>query len=492
VSVSVPKLNDGTYVATWRVISADGHPVQGAFTFSVGAVTSGGKTAQALADQLLSSQQGSRVVGVINGVLRFVEFVAIGIMLGGFAFVLFCWPAGRRSRTVVRLVEGAWVAAFVGAIGGVLIESSYTAGLGIADSFKPSVVHDYINTHVGHVMVLRVLVLVVIALVGRSLLRRASIEPLRGVAAGLLGLGLIATFTFAGHARTGFQVPLAVAADLAHVAAFALWFGGLVVMVVAVLRPDDPSELEPAITRFSNLALGAVVVLVGTGVYQGWRQVGSFGALKGTTYGRLLLVKLALVAVVVLVAAFTRDVVRQRLVLDDEPLDSDDVREPLPVGPGAALADLDFEDRADTARRLRTSVAIEVFFLVAVLATTALLVNAAPARTAVNAPFAATVPGKGLSFELLLVPARSGPNELHVTVIKTNGVAANVLNLEAAFSNTAKGIAPIKVTLIKLGPGHYTSNALALPFSGKWQLGLKALVTQIDEVDVATTVPVRS
>jgi copper transport protein len=491
VSVTLPKLANGTYVATWRVISGDGHPVQGAFTFSVGEVTSGGPSAQNLANQLLTSQQGSRVVGVLNGAIRFVEFAATGIMLGGFVFVALCWPSGRRSRAAVRLLQSAWVTAFVGAIAAVLIESSYTAGLGLADSVKPSVVRDYVDTHVGHVMVIRIFALIAVAVLGRGLLRRASLGAARAGLGLVLGVGLLATFTFAGHARTGFQVPLAIVTDLAHLCAFSVWFGGLVVMVVAVLRPHDPSEVESAVPRFSNLALGAVVVLTGTGIYQGWRQVGSLGALKSTTYGRLLLVKVALVVVVVVVAALSRDVIRQHM-RDDEPDEFEEQREPLPVGPGAARADLDVEARADTVRRLRFTVGLEVVFLVAVLATTALLVNAAPARTAINAPFNATLQGKGLTFEVLFVPARTGPNEMHLTTLKSNGVLANVLGLEADLSNPAKGIAPIKVTLIKLGPGHYTSNGLALPFSGKWQLEIKALVTDIDEVDVTTTVPVRS
>jgi Putative copper export protein len=397
------------------------------------------------------------------------------------------------------MIEGSWIVAFVGAIAAILVESSYTAGLGLADSFKPSVVHDYLDTHVGHVMLLRLVVLVVIFGFGRSLLRRSSFGALRTGVAGVLGLGLLATFTFAGHARTGFQVAGAVVSDLGHISAFSLWFGGLVVLVVAVLRPDDPSELEPAVTRFSTVALGAVVVLTSTGIYQGWRQVGSFGALKGTTYGRLLLVKVALVAVVVLAAALTRDIVRQRLYdddLDDGDLDDggrdDDVREPLPVGPGAALADLDLETRADTARRLRMSVGVEVVFLVAVLCVTALLVNAAPARTAVNAPFAATIAGNGAQFELLNVPARSGPNEMHITVLKPDGVVFNVLSVDAEISNAEKGIAPIKLTLIKLGPGHYTTNNLTIPFSGTWKIDIRALVTDLDEVAVSTTMKVRS
>jgi copper transport protein len=487
-------LKDGTYVVTWRVISADGHPVQNAFTFSVGRATAVGQTATQLANSLLAKQAGSKPVGITYGVLRFVEFVSVAIMLGGFAFLVLCWPNGRRSRTTLRLIRGSWVVAFVGSIATVLIASSYTAALKFADSFKWSVVHDYVDTHVGRMLALRVVVLIVVALVGWPFLKRAKNDALQLAVGGVAGLALIATFTLAGHARSGFQIPLAIVTDLAHVTAFTLWFGGLIVMMVAVLRPDDPSELEPAVSRFSALALGAVVVLTGTGVYQGWRQVGSFGALKSTTYGRLLLVKIALVAVVVIVAATSRDTVRNRLGGDDDDDDDDtpdaEVRAPLPVGPGAALAVDD--DRAGVARRLRISVAIEVVFLVAVLATTALLVDAAPARTAINAPFSQTIEAQGINFEVLLVPARSGPNDLHVTATKESGLLDNVLQLNLTLSNPEKNVAPIAVKLIKLGPGHYTSNALTIPFSGTWQLQIKALVTQIDEVDASATIHVRS
>jgi copper transport protein len=202
-------------------------------------------------------------------------------------------------------------------------------------------------------------------------------------------------------------------------------------------------------------------------------------------------VKLALVAVVVVVAALSRDTVRQRIEVEPEPSEPEEVREPLPVGPGAARADLGAEYRSYAARRLRISVAVEVMFLVAVLATTALLVNAAPARSAVNPPFSITLQGKGISFELLLVPAGTGPNELHVTAIQPSGALFPVLGLDIAFSDPAKGIAPIKVTLIRLGPGHYTSNGLTIPFGGEWKLEIKALTSEIDEVDVTTNVHVR-
>ena len=141
--------------------------------------------------------------------------------------------------------------------------------------------------------------------------------------------------------------------------------------------------------------------------------------------------------------------------------------------------------------RLRVSVALEVVFLVLVLATTALLVNAPPARSAVDAPYSTTLQGKGISFSVQMLPSRSGPNDIHVTALEPSGLLFPLTGLTVELSEPAKGIAPITVTLIRLGPGHYTSTGLVIPFSGKWQLELKALTSPIDEVDVFATIPVR-
>jgi hypothetical protein len=81
---------------------------------------------------------------------------------------------------------------------------------------------------------------------------------------------------------------------------------------------------------------------------------------------------------------------------------------------------------------------------------------------------------------------------MHVTVLKPDGVVFNVLSVDAEISNAAKNIAPIKLTLIKLGPGHYTTNNLTIPVSGKWTVDIKALVSDLDEVAVTTTMTVRS
>ncbi len=193
----MPKLTSGTYVATWRVISADGHPVQNAFTFSVGDVSQLPTGAQALANQLLSTQQAGAASSVSSTVrCGSSSSPRSASCSAGFAFLAMCWPAGRRRAATLRLLRRSWIVAFVGAIAAVLIEASYTAGLGFADSVKPSIVHDYIDTPIGHVLVLRS---------RRAARRRGARAPVAassrlGAAAHsstavVLGLATLATFT---------------------------------------------------------------------------------------------------------------------------------------------------------------------------------------------------------------------------------------------------------------------------------------------------------
>ena len=66
------------------------------------------------------------------------------------------------------------------------------------------------------------------------------------------------------------------------------------------------AEAALAVSRFSPIALGCVVAIVATGTYQAWRGVGTLGALTGTTYGRLLIVKIAAMCVLIALGYLAR------------------------------------------------------------------------------------------------------------------------------------------------------------------------------------------
>ena len=343
VSTSLPKLDDGTYVVTWRVISADSHPVEGAYTFQVGPKATLSKSrAQGVADSLLASTGGSKTVGVVYGIDRAVLFAGLALLIGGVVFLVAVWSRGRDDRRAARLVWGGWIAVAVTTVLGIALEGVYGAGLPLDDVFDSTVLarrprHALRQGRARAAGVVGGRGAAAAGAVATSPGGRAPVAPVvEGEPRSSVGAGLAVTPGIAGHAGTGIQTGLAIPADLVHVAAMACWLGGLLMLCVAVLPRRDVDELRRVLPRYSALALGAIVALVVSGAYQAWRQVGSIDALKSTDYGKLLIAKLVAFAALIVAAAFSREVVNRRfrgLPLDDAPIPAAD---PVLVGVGAS------------------------------------------------------------------------------------------------------------------------------------------------------------
>ncbi|WP_267714044.1 copper resistance CopC/CopD family protein [Streptomyces sp. CoH17] len=302
-------LPDGTYTVTYQVVSADSHPVAGAYTFSVGAPseTSVSVSAQAA---------GGGFVGGLYGVGRYVSYAAFAVLVGGAAFVLACWPRGSGVRVVQRLVVSGWLALTTATLLLLLLRGSYTGSGKVADVFDLGLLGEVLQTKSGAALVSRLLLLAAAALFIAVLFGaydKRDDEERRDLTFGLavggsvVAVGLAATWAMSEHASVGLQAGLAMPVDVVHLIAVATWLGGLTALLVALYRgPADTPVPTAAVRRFSRLAFGSVVALVATGAYQSWRQLGSWTAFTDTRYGQLLLVKIGLVVVLVGVAYFSR------------------------------------------------------------------------------------------------------------------------------------------------------------------------------------------
>jgi copper transport protein len=127
-----------------------------------------------------------------------------------------------------------------------------------------------------------------------------------------------------------------------------------------------------------------------------------------------------------------------------------------------------------------------------ILAVTALLVNAAPARDADSGPFLETLRGDGVSFDVTITPAQRGENEMHLFTLGEDGLTTDPTEVTASLSQEENDIAPIDLDLIRLAPGHYTSRSFTVPFAGDWELTVNAVLGEVDSVTETTTVPIRS
>lgn len=116
--------------------------------------------------------------------------------------------------------------------------------------------------------------------------------------AGVVGVAVLASWASVSHASAGNDLWLAIPLMTLHLAAVSVWFGGLIVLGGFLLHRPDEATLARVLPRWARLATAAVAVMTATGIYLTWREVGTPPALTGTSYGRYLLVKLGLFAVV--------------------------------------------------------------------------------------------------------------------------------------------------------------------------------------------------
>ncbi|KIF72069.1 membrane protein [Streptomyces sp. AcH 505] len=324
---------DGTYTVAWQAVSADSHPVSGAFTFSIGAPS---KTTVHVSDD----EAGGGLVGVLYGAARYASYAGFILLVGGAAFVLGCWQRGASARPLQRLVVRGWVTITAATLVLLLLRTPYTGSGKLADAFDLGGLQDVLATKEGAALISRLLLLgaaaLFIAVLFGAYAKRevaaGSEQPdgehtdseqpdseqpgtdagkekqdlTFGLAIGgaVVAAGIAATWALSEHASTGIQPGLAMPVDVIHLLAVATWLGGLTALLVALYR--TPYIEAAAVRRFSGTAFVSVVVLAASGLYQSWRQVGSWSALGGTSYGQLLLVKVGLVAVLVGIAYFSR------------------------------------------------------------------------------------------------------------------------------------------------------------------------------------------
>ncbi|MGW2722901.1 copper resistance protein CopC [Streptomyces sp. NPDC001492] len=300
-------LPDGTYTVSWQVVSADSHPVAGAFTFSIGAPST---TTVSVTDRTV----GGGIVGWLYGFGRYVSYAGFIVLVGGAAFVLACWRRGSGVRALQRLVVSGWLALTSATLLLLLLRGSYTSSGKVGAVFDLSLLGQVLQTKSGAALISRLLLLAAAALFIAVLFGaydKRDNEEKRDLTFGLaiggtvVAAGLAASWAMAEHASTGLQPGVAMPVDVVHLLAVAGWLGGLCALLVALYRSDTPIEAA-AVHRFSRVAFGSVLALVATGIYQSWRQLGSWSAFTDTAYGRLLLVKIGLVALLVGIAWISR------------------------------------------------------------------------------------------------------------------------------------------------------------------------------------------
>ncbi|KPL31026.1 hypothetical protein JI76_17605 [Streptomyces anulatus] len=519
-------LPDGTYTVAWQAISADSHPISGAFTFSIGAPS---ETTVALSSQ----EAGGGPVGVVYDIARYAAYGGFVLLVGGSAFVLICWRGGASALPMQRLVVRGWLTLTAATLVMLLLRNPYTGSGKFADAFDLAGLQSVLDTKPGAALVSRLLLLgaaaLFIAVLFGTYARREDEQERKdltfgiAVGGGVVAAGIAATWAMSEHASTGIQASIAMPVDVAHLLAVAAWLGGLASLLVALYRTPDIGSA--AVRRFSAVAFSSVVVLAATGIYQSWRQVGSWSALTGTRYGQLLIIKVALIGVLLAVAWFSRRWTGRLTDTAVAPSGGKKKAAEENTAPDEASDDVAPERAAQLARQravltatkkkrirdadpersgLRRSVLAEAAVAVVLLAVTTMLTSTEPGRTeeeAAGGATAASAPaaggpvnlsmpfdtggrnGKG-TVRIDLDPGRTGSNDLHVWIDGSDGEPMDVPELKLALTLESKDIGPLPVVPNRLAEGHWTASGVQIPMAGDWKIDVTVRTSDIDQVTI--------
>ncbi|BCB79631.1 copper resistance protein CopC [Phytohabitans flavus] len=446
----------GTYLVSYRVISADSHPVAGGFTYSVGAPST---TPSDTADQ----QGDDPAVATGTKVARYIGYAGLVLLVGPVLVISLLWPT-RLSRSGPGNVVWTGVGLVtLATLAGIWLQVPYTTGGGLFD-VDGSGLRNVLSSTFGTAHLIRLGLLVAIALLLRPLLRGET-GRVDQILLAVLGGAAVITWPVAGHPAASPVAAVSVVVDAVHLTSMAVWLGGLVMLFAFLLRQANDRELGAILPIWSRWATLAVAALVLAGTVQALIEVGTPDALVSTTYGRLIIAKVVLFGAVVAVAAYSRKLVRDRL------------------GDGGP-------------RRLRRTVGVELAVTAVVLGLSAVLVQTTPARTAsaneeLGGPgfYSATLDSNLFKLQVDVDPAKKGNNSVHLYAYDKANKPLPVVEWKGTAALPANDVAPVDIPLLPLTDNHATGE-ITLPLEGDWQLKFTVRISDIDQATVTATVPV--
>ncbi|TDC81344.1 copper resistance protein CopC [Micromonospora sp. KC606] len=457
IPVRVPDRPLGTYLVSYRVISADSHPVAGSFTYSAGAPSA--------SPPRIGDGEDRQPAGALVPAAKYVGYLGLVLAVGPTLLAAGLWPR-RRSRRPAAITAYAGLALVVAATAATWVGQAADMVGAPVGALSPGDLEAVADSDVGPVLTARVaLVGGAAALLPAVLSGRAG--RWRAVSLALVAVAGLTTWPLAGHPVASPLPPVSITAAVVHLAAMSVWVGGLVGVLVFLLRGTHERVLAlilPAWSRWATLSVGW---LVATGVGQAAIELGRPGALVGTPYGRLLLGKAGLLAAVLAVAAWQRRMVRRKVA-------------------------------AGRRGRVAVAAAVEVAATAVVLALTAALVQTPPGRTAgteaaraAREGVAQTLTCELYSLQFDIYPVKVGaPNSLHAYVYTPQGLALPVAEWTVSLALPAAGVEPVPVRVETPEPNHGSAE-IRFPVAGEWTLRFTVRTSDIDQATVTATVPVR-
>lgn len=413
-------LSPETYLVSWRVFSrVDGHVTAGAFAF--------GYQIDPAAIEIPESS--SPEVTVLSGLGRWLFLLGFALAVGSGVVELLS-PLAVRSLPIL-----AGAGALVGALGVALLGHQQRVDSGAAIS-------EFLSTPIGYAVAFRVMLLFAVGALALAWRRWMRVRRPFVILMLFALIALAFVHVANGHAAASGRGQVALQA--VHMLAAGAWVGGLVPLLAAVRR----GNARRVVAQFSTMALGLVVLVFVTGQLRSFDETGTLLAFQAGTYGRIVVLKSALLVAILWFAAKNR---RHNVeIVTEDP------------GP------------------LKRAVRIEAILAVLVFGVTGVLANVSPdAVASINddrGPISVT--GKNfagdLEATLRVDPGRPGPNTFSVSLRSKPSdepVTEVAVSLKFRFRGRA-GVETSELELVGGEPGMFSAEGVNMATAGPYEVSV--------------------
>lgn len=432
----------GTQVVSYRVISADGHPVAGSLLFSIGVATA-----------TAAPQRGNRSVASLIWLTRICVYLGLFAGVGGVFFG--AWIAQTRAGD--NVIVSALIVGLFGAVASLALQGLDVLGLPLRDIMASAPWNAALATSLAPSLSVAIAAMAA-AFVGQ---RIASARIARVLSAcAIMGVGV--SLSASGHAATASPIWLNRPMVFLHGVGVAYWAGALAPL--AKMAWQRTSALPPVLDRFSRVAIPVVGVVVLTGLALAFTQLGSLGALIETRYGIILSIKTVLVLVLLGFAALNRFRLTPRLAAD-----------------------------LGNTRPLVRSILAECVVVAGILALVAGWRFTPPPRAlaaTLHPPLAIHIHTDKAMFQVLMSPGDVGADSFVLQLMDGEGSPLEAKEAKLTLSLPGRGIEPFERAAMLGADGYWHVGNVPIPYPGRWHLRIDALVTDFEKITLEDDIEV--
>ena len=466
--ITTSPLEDGVYTIASKVLSkVDGHLVHAAIIFGVGDVQ--------IDASLFESQEQSETTFIPESIARFPGLVGQTIVLGGIIASIVIWSTGQtRFKEQIALIESSFKAKFSKVIGfGIIaVFASNFIMLGVQTWRLETSPLDVIQTTFGHTWLTRMILTIILIGIWFWIERKNQVSIKTQLPMLVFALALIATTTMMGHGASTELVP-PIILDYVHNLLSSIWIGGVIflgfVVLPSITKLDGTVRDKITISlipRFSAMIIISLGILIITGPTLLWFLDSNVSSLTDSTYGKLIMLKIAIASVMIAFGGFYQIRFIQQ-----------------------AKKDL---KSTSVFKKLKRPLRFEAGLGIALLAVVALLVNSSlPAGEiqSVSAEqgmtgYESSLFSENARFDVTVAPVGIGVNQVNVIVSGLDDQPlSDISSLKIKVSNPSRSIASIEaeVTENKISGQDIFTKYSAEPtfsFAGIWQIELEAQRTE--------------